>query len=86
MFIKGMQCRIVPDFVTREILVVALQIRIEESDDQKDMVIRSAYFRSDFGTPSPPKEFKELLQYSAERKLELLITCDANSHHTVCMV
>ncbi len=59
-FIKGMQCRIVPDFVTRN--QVALQIKIGENGDQKDIVVCSAYFPSDSGTPPPPKEFKELVE------------------------
>ncbi len=80
-FIKGMQCCIVPGFVTRDL--VAVQIKIGESGDQKDVVICSAYFPSDSGTPPPPKEFKELVEYCAERKLELLTGCDANAHHTV---
>ncbi len=52
-FMKGMQCCIVPGFVTRDL--VALQIKIEESGDQKD-VICSAYFSLDFGTSSPLKD------------------------------
>ncbi len=56
---------------------------IGESGDQKDVVICSAYFPSDSGTPSSPKEFKEQVEYCAERKLELLTECDANAHHTV---
>ncbi len=74
-FIKGMQCRIVPGFVTRDL--VALQVKIGESGDQRDVIICSAYFPSDSGTPPPPKEFKELIEYCAERKLELLTGCDA---------
>ncbi len=60
-----------------------MQIKIGESGDRKDMVICSAYFPSDSGTPPPPKEFKELVEYYAERKLELLTGCDANTHCTV---
>ncbi len=80
MFIKGVQCHIVPLFVTGDL--VPLQIKIGESGDQKD-VICTAYFPSNSGTPSPPKEFKEVIGYYVERKLELLTGCDANAHHTV---
>ncbi len=80
-FINRMQCRIVPGFVTRDL--VALQIKIEENGDQKNVVTCSAYFRSDSRTPLPPKKFKELVEYCAERKLELLTGCDTNAHHTV---
>ncbi len=50
-FIKRMQCRIVTDFVTRDL--VALQINISESGDQKYVVVCSAYFPSDSGTQTP---------------------------------
>ncbi len=77
-----MQCRIVPGFVTKDL--VALQIKIGVSGDQKDVVICSVYFPLDSGTPPPPKEFKELVKYWAERKLELLTRCDTNAYHIVC--
>ncbi len=51
-------------------------------DDQKEVVVSSAYFPSDSGTPPPHKEFKELVEYCAERKLEVLTRCEANFHHT----
>ncbi len=57
-----MQCCIVPVFATRDL--VALQIKIGESGDQKEVVVCS-----DSGTPPSPKEFKELVEYCAERKL-----------------
>ncbi len=76
-----MQCHIVPGFVTRNL--VALQIKLEGSDNQKDMVVCCTYFPSDLGTPPTPKEFKELVEYCAERKLKLLTGCNTNSHHTV---
>ncbi len=78
-FIKGMHCRIEPSFVTRDL--VAWQIKIGKNGNQKDVVVRSAYFPSDFGTPPIPKKFKELVEYCAERKLELLTRYEANSHH-----
>ncbi len=45
--------------------------------------VYKAYNPLDSGTPPIPKEFKELVKYCAERKLELLTVCNANSHHTV---
>ncbi len=59
-FIKGMWYRIVLGFVTRDL--VALQIKTRESGDQKEAVVCSAYFPLDSGTPSPHKEFKELVK------------------------
>ncbi len=80
-FIEGMQCCVVPGFVTRDL--VALQVKILESGDQRDVIICSAYFPTDSGTPPPSIEFKELVEYCAERTLELLTGYDANAHHTV---
>ncbi len=79
-FIKGMQCRTVPGFVTRDLLL--LQIKTEASGDQKEVVVCSAYFPPDSGTQPPSKEFKEQVNYRAEKKLELLTLCDTNSHYT----
>ncbi len=47
------------------------------------MVVSSAYFSLDSGTPTLPKEFKEVVEYYIERKLKLLTGCDANFYHTV---
>ncbi len=74
-----MQCRAVPDFVTRDL--IALQIKIRENGNQKDVVICSSDFPLDSGTAPPPKEFKELGKYWTERKLELLMGCVANAHY-----
>ncbi len=46
------------------------------------MVVCSAYFPSDSEIPPPPKEFKKLVEYCAEKKLELFTRCDANFHNS----
>ncbi len=51
--IKGMQCY----------GLGSIENKIGEGGDQKDVAICSAYFPSDSGTPPPPKEFKELVEY-----------------------
>ncbi len=53
MLIKGMQCRIVPVFITGDL--VALPIKLGESSDQKIVVICSAYFPQTLGCHLPLK-------------------------------
>ncbi len=43
----------------------------------------SAYFLSDSVTVPPLIESKKLVKYCSEKRLELLIGSDANTHHTV---
>ncbi len=47
------------------------------------VVICSAYLPLDSGTPLPPKEFMELVEYCTKRKLEILTGCNANAHRIV---
>ncbi len=54
MYIKSMQCHIVPDFVTKDF--VTLHIKIGESGDWKEVVVRSAYFP--LYSRAPPTELQ----------------------------
>ncbi len=58
--------------------LVPLQIKVGDNSDQKDVVTLSIVLRC-----TTPKAFKELIEYCAERKLELLNGCDDNLCHTV---
>ncbi len=80
-FTKEVQGNAVPNFATRDL--VAAYIKCGEDRDQKPVMVRSAYFLSDSVEMKPPTEFKELLQYCSEKKLELLFGRDANAHHTI---
>ncbi len=66
----GVQGNVVSGFITGD--PVAVQIKYGEGKDQKDVTVCSAYFPSDSVEMLPPAEFRELLEYSSEEKLEFL--------------
>ncbi len=45
--------------------------------------VYSACFPSNSVEIPPPAEFKKLVEYCSEKKLELLVGSNANAHHTV---
>nr|XP_012224501.1 PREDICTED: uncharacterized protein LOC105673444 [Linepithema humile] len=47
------------------------------------MVICSAYFSHDEGEAVPPAPVIKLAEYCQEKRLPLIMGCDANAHHTV---
>ncbi len=46
-------------------------------------MVCSAYFPSHSAEIPPPAEFKELVEYCSEKKLELRVGSDANAYHIV---
>ncbi|GJQ65411.1 hypothetical protein Trydic_g7521 [Trypoxylus dichotomus] len=50
----------------------------------RDLLLESAYLPHDQKGPPPTSEVKTLIPYAGVQKLELLLGCDANTHHTIC--
>jgi hypothetical protein len=44
-------------------------------------IIASAYLPYDSDEPPPTKELRDVIDYCASRKKQLIIGCDANAHH-----
>ncbi len=63
--------------------LVAKQVKCRKCPDQNDIVIPSAYLPSDSMEMPLPTEFKKLVEYWFEKKLELLVENDANTHRIV---
>ncbi len=58
-----------------------MQIKCGEGNNQKDMVVWSAYLLSDSVEMPLPTEFKELLvEYNFKKKVELPVGSDTNSN------
>jgi hypothetical protein len=49
----------------------------------KDVITGSAYMPHDSGDLPPQEELKRLVTRVKNRRLELLLRCNANSHHEV---
>nr|XP_012214525.1 PREDICTED: uncharacterized protein LOC105667354 [Linepithema humile] len=54
-----------------------------DSDDRRKMVVCPAYFSHDEGEAVPPAPVIKLAEYCQEKRLSLIMGCDANAHHTV---
>ncbi len=79
-FVKGVQSNLVSGF-TRDLITA--QIKRGKGKNQESVVVCLTYFPSDSAEMPPATEFKELAEYNSEKKLELPIASDANTHHTV---
>ncbi|XP_018399991.1 PREDICTED: uncharacterized protein LOC108777564 [Cyphomyrmex costatus] len=59
-----------------------IRTRVDYDEDKfLDLLIGSAYMPYDSQEEPPPRNVRELVSYAKERELELLLGCDANSHH-----
>ena len=66
-------------FCSRDI--VAVQVQYKQREINKEIVVCSAYFPFDSPDPPPTREFMDLVNYCRDRKVDLLVGCDANAHH-----
>jgi hypothetical protein len=60
-----------------------VRIRYTHSGGCKELIVASAYLPYDPGEPTPTKEVRDNTDYYCSRKKQLIIGCDANSHHTL---
>jgi len=63
-----------------DITIVQLRINLPE-DQHRDVLIGSVYMSYDSKDLSLQEEVKKLVTCAEGRGLELLLDCDANSHH-----
>ena len=66
----------------RDLTTVVIYFRSKEGIERK-VVVCSAYFPSDAKEAPPPQEVKDLIGDCEAVGLDLVIGCDANSHHVV---
>ena len=62
---------------------VAVRIRMKEEGSSRDIVVASVYMPFDSTDPPPSENFDRLVRDCATRGWDLVVGCDANSHHTV---
>ncbi|XP_048514354.1 uncharacterized protein LOC125501755 [Athalia rosae] len=69
-------------FCNRDLVAALVRLKLARGGTT-DMVVASAYLPYDSKDPPPTEELKALVRYCTSEGLELLVGCDANSHHTV---
>ncbi|XP_032689122.1 uncharacterized protein LOC116852664 [Odontomachus brunneus] len=69
-----------PQFSNGDITVVQVRLNLDEGT-HRDVLMGSVYMPYDAKNLPPQREVKELMKYAEERGLEVLLGCDANSHH-----
>lgn len=72
-------CVLIPELCSANIVTIILSAETEEGI--KRVVICSAYFPGDT-RGCPPQKMSDIIAYCAESKLQLIVGCDANAHHT----
>ncbi|XP_067209949.1 uncharacterized protein [Linepithema humile] len=80
--VKGMEAQLIPHLCSRDVAAVEVDFTAD-SGDRKKMVVCSAYFSHDKGEAVPPAPVIKLAEYCQEKRLSLIMRCDANAHHTV---
>ncbi|XP_012217934.1 uncharacterized protein [Linepithema humile] len=80
--VKGMEAQLISHLCSRDVAAVEVDFT-DDSGDRKKMVICLAYFSHDEGEAVPPASVIKLAEYCQEKRLPLIMECDANAHHTV---
>ena len=79
--IKGIHALFIPQVSTGDHTVIQARIPTEQDQDIQ-VVIGSIYMPYDSDDLPPSTEVVNILQFAKTRNMELLLGCDANSHHT----
>ncbi|XP_032685834.1 uncharacterized protein LOC116850996 [Odontomachus brunneus] len=77
---KSLNAILMPQFSNGNITVVQVRLNLDEGT-HRDVLMGSVYMPYDAKDLPPQREVKELMKYAEERRLEVLLGCDANSHH-----
>jgi len=78
--IKGLNAVFMPQLSSGDITVIQLRLNLTEGR-HRDMLVGSVYMPYDAKDLPPPKEVKELVTHAQRGGLDVLLGCDANSHH-----
>jgi hypothetical protein len=62
--------------------LTAVKITASGGGRPREIILRSAYLSYDDTEPPPPKELQKLVMGCRAQGTHLIISCDANSHHT----
>ena len=79
---KGARSDVWAKHCGRDLTAVVIHFSSKEGIERK-VVACSAYFPSDAKEAPPPQEIKDRIGDCEAERLDLVIGCDANSHHTV---
>jgi hypothetical protein len=62
--------------------LVAVLVRYNKEGVERRLVVCSAYLPYDSEDPPPSRELEELVRYCENERIQLLVGCDFNAHHT----
>jgi hypothetical protein len=66
-------------FCSRDVATV--RILYSSEGNHRELIVISAYLPYDLDEPPPSKELTEVIDYCSTSRKQLIIGCDANSHH-----
>jgi hypothetical protein len=79
---KGVDATLLPQLSCGDLTAVQLRLKLMDGI-YRDVKIGSAYMPYDSEDLRPQEEIKRLVAYTKGKGLELLLGCDADSHHEV---
>lgn len=79
---KGTDATLLPQFSCGDLVVIQLKIKQANGIDS-DMTVGSLYLSHDSRDMSPQEKVDRLMTHVKDRRLELILGCDAKSHHEV---
>jgi hypothetical protein len=81
---KGADATLLPQLSCGDFTAVQLRLTLVDGT-HRDVIIGSAYMPYDSEDLPPHEEINSLVAYAKDEGLELLLGCDANSHHESLM-
>ena len=82
LLVKGLDAELWAPYCDRDTATAIVRYR-DGSGSERKLVVASAYFPGDSTEGPPPQRVRDLIRECEQKKLDLVLGCDANSHHLV---
>ena len=77
--VKGVTAQLMPEFCSRDVVAVTVELIRANTGDRRKVVVCSAYFPHEGEVP--PEPLDRLIRHCQEDGLPLVVGCDSNAHH-----
>ncbi|KMQ88925.1 lian-aa1 retrotransposon protein [Lasius niger] len=79
--VKGVNAQLMPEFCSRDVVAVAVELVRANAGDLMRVVVCSAYFPHEEENLLPPGPLDRLIRHCQKDGLPLIVGCDSNVHH-----
>ncbi|OXU22607.1 hypothetical protein TSAR_004402 [Trichomalopsis sarcophagae] len=79
--VKGFDALLLPAWCSRDLTAIKIKFPVGGGGSEREVVVAFGYFPYDSQEEPSPREVQDLVEYSRQRSIPLILECDANAHH-----